>query len=320
MDVCLMIEGQEDVTWEQWVGLALACEEHGFAALFRSDHYLSFGHPADWGTLDAWATLAALASLTSRIHLGTLVSPVTFRHPSQLAKSVVTADHASAGRVELGMGAGWFEAEHRAYGFPFPPTRDRMEMLEEQMEIVHRLWDRDEDEVSFDGRHYRLAAVHALPKPVQDPHPKLILGGEARPRGAGLAARWADEYNMNFCTPDDCREGRRRLDAACEAAGRDPSTLPLSVMTNALVGADERELERRAARQMARRGQTGDPREFLESLGPERIAGTPARVLDRLAEYAAAGVRRVMLQHLLHDDLEAVALIGSEIIPEAASL
>jgi len=125
---------------------------------------------------------------------------------------------------------------------------------------------------------------------------------------------------MNFCTADDCQEGRRRLDAACEAAGRDPSTLPLSVMTNALVGADERELERRAARQMARRGQTGDPREFLESLGPERIAGTPARVLERLAEDATAGVRRVMLQHLLHDDLEAVALIGSEIIPEAASL
>src|SRR5438093_4938032 len=151
MDVCLMIEGQEGVSWEQWVALALGCEEHGFEGLFRSDHYVSFSRPAELGTLDAWATLAALAPLTDRIRLGTLVSPVTFRHPSQLAKSVVTADHASGGRVELGMGAGWFEGEHRAYGFPFPPVAERYSMLEEQVEIVHRLLDRDPTPVTFEG-------------------------------------------------------------------------------------------------------------------------------------------------------------------------
>jgi len=220
MRVCLMIEGQEGVTWEQWVALARACERHGFDALFRSDHYVSFGHPTEWGSLDAWATLAALSPATERIRLGTMVSPVTFRHPSELAKAVVTADHASGGRVELGMGAGWFEGEHRAYGFAFPPGKERYRMLEEQVEIVHRLWDRDEEAVTFQGQHYRLQDCHALPKPVQDPHPPLILGGGAGPRAARLAAHWADEYNMNFVSADDVRAGRERLGAACEAIGR----------------------------------------------------------------------------------------------------
>ena len=143
MDVCLMIEGQEGVTWDQWVSLARACETFGYEGLFRSDHYLSFSHPHERGALDAWATLAALGAITERIRLGSMVSPVTFRHPAELAKSVVTADHASRGRVELGMGAGWFEREHRAFGFPFPATRERMDILTEQVEIVHRLWGAD---------------------------------------------------------------------------------------------------------------------------------------------------------------------------------
>ena len=320
MRVCLMIEGQEGVTWEQWVALALAAEEHGFDALFRSDHYVSFGHPTEWGSLDAWATLCALAPRTTRIRLGTLVSPVTFRHPSMLAKSVVTADHASEGRIELGMGTGWNEPEHRAYGFPFPPVAERFQMLREQVEIVHRLWDRDEEEVSFEGTYYRLEGCHALPKPVQDPHPPLLLGGGARAGAARMAAQWADEYNMNFVPPEACREGRDRLSAVCQAIGRDPGSLPLSLMTNTLVGADRKDLEARAARLMQRRGDTGDPAAFLENLGPERIAGTPEQVLERLAEFAKAGVERVMMQHLLHEDLEMVALIGKEIIPEAANL
>ena len=320
MQICLMIEGQEGVTWDQWVALALGCEEHGFDGLFRSDHYQSFGHPAEWGTLDAWATLAALAPLTSRISLGTLVSPVTFRHPSELAKVVVTADHASGGRVELGMGAGWNEPEHRAYGFPFPPTSQRFQMLREQVEIVHRLWDRHEDEVTFTGTHYRLEGCHGLPKPVQDPHPRLILGGGALAGAARLAARWADEYNMNFVPPEACQEGRERLNAACEAIGREPSSLNFSLMTNTLVGSDRKDLEARARRLMGRRGDSGDPGAYLENLGPERIAGTPDQVLDRLAAYAKAGIQRVMLQHLVHDDLESLALIGERIIPEAASL
>ncbi len=320
MRVCLMVEGQEGVGWDQWVALALACEEHGFDALFRSDHYVSFGREAEWGSLDAWATIAALSARTERVRLGTLVSPVTFRHPSQLAKAVVTADHASGGRVELGMGAGWFEREHRAYGFSFPETRVRLGILEEQVEIVHRLLDRDEPEVSFEGTHYRLEACRALPKPVQDPHPPLILGGQAGPRAARLAARWADEYNVNMIDPAECRLRREALDRACERTGRDPASLPMSLMTFALVGSDRKELEARASRLMARQGNTGDPGAYLAGMGSSRVAGTVEEVVARLAGYAEAGVRRVMLQHLLHEDLEAVALIGSEVIPRVAAL
>ena len=180
MRVCLMIEGQEDVTWDQWLALAGACEAHGLEGLFRSDHYESVMGMRERGSLDAWTTLAALAARTSRIRLGTLVSPATFRHPSVVAKSVVTVDHISGGRAELGLGAGWHEGEHRAYGFEFPPTRVRMERLAEQLELVTRSW--TEDAVSFEGRHYRVQDLRALPKPVQRPRPTLLVGGGAGPR------------------------------------------------------------------------------------------------------------------------------------------
>ncbi|MDP8956182.1 MAG: TIGR03560 family F420-dependent LLM class oxidoreductase, partial [Actinomycetota bacterium] len=216
MDVCLMIEGQENVTWDQWVALAQACEEHGYDGLFRSDHYLSFDHPKEWGNLDAWATLSALGAVTQRIRLGTLVSPVTFRHPSLLAKSVLTADHVSGGRVEVGMGAGWFEDEHRAFGFPFLSTQQRFEMLEEQVEIVHRLLQKEVDEVNFEGRHYSLRGAPGLPKAVHDPHPPLIVGGRGGRRAIALAARWADEYNVFGVSVEDIRGTRERLSASCE--------------------------------------------------------------------------------------------------------
>lgn len=320
MRVCLMIEGQEGVTWDEWMALALACEEHGLDGLFRSDHYASFGHEREWGALDAWTTLAALGPLTRRIRLGTMVSPVTFRHPSNVAKAVVSADHASGGRVELGLGTGWFEREHRAYGFPFPATAERFSMLREQVEIVHRLWDRAEEEVTFEGRHYRLEACRALPKPVQDPHPPLLLGGGAGPQAAALAARWADEYNVNFVTPREAGAARERLDEACRARERDPASLPLSLMTGALIGPDPAGLRERARRLAARRAEDGDAEALLASRGPNVLTGTPEQVLEQLAAYAGAGVRRVLLQHLLHDDLEAVALIGREVVPEAARL
>jgi F420-dependent oxidoreductase-like protein len=320
MDVCLMIEGQEGVSWEQWVALALGCEEQGFQGLFRSDHYVSFSHPAERGTLDAWATLAALAPQTSRIRLGTLVSPATFRHPSQLAKVVVTADHASGGRVELGMGAGWFDGEHTAYGFPFPPVPERFDILEEQVEIVHRLWDRDEDEVTFTGKHYQLKGCYSLPRPVQDPHPPLIIGGHAGKRSLGMAAQWADEYNTSGQTPEECRKIKESLAKACEAADRDPDALPVSLMTFTMVASDRGELETKAGRLLERRGESGDPAAWLAGLGPERLRGTPDQILELLAQYEEAGVTRIMMQHLLHDDLEALALIGKEIIPQAADL
>jgi F420-dependent oxidoreductase-like protein len=311
-----MIEGQENVTWEQWVGLAVAAEELGFHALFRSDHYVSFGHPDEWGALDAWTTLAALAMRTERIRLGTMVSPVAFRHPSHLAKSVVTVDHASGGRVELGLGAGWFEREHRAYGFPFPSTAERYDVLEEYVEVVHRLWDADEPTVTFDGKHFRLEGCHALPRPLQDPHPPLILGGGGGPRSVALAARWADEYNLVSGDPEAVARARDRLDDACEASGRDPATIRRSVMVNTLVGVDERELEARAAGVMAMMGGSGDPAAYLAE-GFDGLSGTPERVLEQLAAYAEVGIQRVLLQHLLHQDLDALALLGREVIPEA---
>lgn len=320
MQICLMIEGQEDVTWEDWEGLALGCEEHGFEALFRSDHYQSFGHAEDWGSLDAWATLAALAVRTTRIRLGTLVSPVTFRHPSMLAKTVATVDHVSGGRVELGLGAGWFEGEHLAYGFPFPPAGERMDTLAEQAEIVHRLWSKSEDEVSFDGQHYRLAGVHALPKPLQDPHPPLIVGGSGRARSIEVAARWADEYNVHYKTPEQCGEIRDALLAGWEAAGRDPVEMRLSLMTGFVTGSDREDLLHRVYQLMDHHGQTGDPSEYLEDMRPGAIAGTPDQVLDLLGQYAASGVERVMLQHLVHRDLETLAVVGEHIIPDAADI
>jgi F420-dependent oxidoreductase-like protein len=320
VDVCLMVEGQEGVSWSQWVDLARACETHGLAGLFRSDHYLSFDDPASRGALDAWTTLAALGPITERIRLGTLVSPATFRHPSLLAKSVATVDHASGGRAELGMGAGWFEREHAAFGFPFASDRERIDVLAEQVEIVHRLWDRGENEVMFEGRHYRLEACRSLPYPVQDPHPPLILGGGAGPRASALAARWADEYNVVYQTPDAAAAARDRLSRACDAIGRDPGSLASSLMTAFAIGSDPDDLEARARRLMGRLGETGEPAAFLDGWRGDRIVGTVDEALERLAAYAAVGVRRVMLQHLAHDDLDAVALIGERIVPAAAAL
>ena len=318
--VCLMIEGQEGVTWDEWLTLALAAEEHGFDALFRSDHYVSFGHPDEWGSLDAWATLTALAARTERIRLGTLVSPVTFRHPAELAKVATTADHVSGGRVELGIGAGWFEREHAAYGFDFPPTPQRFGRLEEQVEIVHGLWNAGDAPFSYDGRYYRLDACRPLPPPVQTPHPPIVLGGQAGPKAARLAARFAAEYNVHGKPPADLVGPRDRLLKACEEVGRDPRTLRFSIMTGTIVASDRDELLARARRVMERTNQTGDPATYLDRVAGNSIHGTVEQVLERLAAYRAVGVDRVMLQHLDHGDVEAVALIGAEVIPAAEEL
>ena len=236
-----MIEGQEGVSWPQWQALARACEASGIPALFRSDHYLSVMGEEARESLDAWATLTALAAETTTLRLGTLVSPVTFRHPSELAKVVAVADHVSGGRVELGLGAGWNEREHAAYGFPFPPLGARMQMLAEQLEIVHGQW--TSGPFSFAGEHYAVDAVDAQPRPVQSPHPPLLMGGQAGPRAAALAARWADEYNAVLAPFDEVVARKERDRAACEAAGREP--IPVSLMTGVLVGRDRAEYEAR---------------------------------------------------------------------------
>lgn len=285
MRVCVMIEGQEDVTWEDWVALADACEGHGFEALFRSDHYLSVEGETARGSLDAWATIAALAARTTTLRLGTMVSPASFRHPSVLAKTVVTADHVSGGRVELGLGAGWLEAEHEAYGFPFRPTRERFDVLEEQLEIIRGQW--SDGPFSFSGEHYEVRDLDALPKPVQRPGPPLIIGGNAGPRSARLAARWADEYNTVFATVEECRERRDAVAEACRAEGRDP--LPFSLMTRLALGTDD---------------------------GPEAwITGSADDAIGHLRGLGDAGVERVMLQLPDHRDLDTIALVAEEIVP-----
>jgi F420-dependent oxidoreductase-like protein len=306
MRIELMIEGQEDVTWAQWVALAQACEEHGVATLFRSDHYLSVSGYEGRGSLDAWTTLAGLAAVTSRLRLGVLVSPATFRHPSVLAKNVTAVDHISGGRVELGIGAGWNEREHAAYGFDFPALGARMELLEEQLRIVRGAW--ADGPFTHEGANYRLVALDEQPKPVQRPHPPIIIGGGAKPRTARLAARYADEYNTVFATPAECAERRAVVERAWAEADRDPASLAFSVMVPWLSGSDEADLRRRAARTAAWRGE-GDAASVIAEFAAVGVAGSFEESVARLRAYRDAGIDRIMLQHLLHDDVEAVALL-----------
>ena len=302
MRICLMIEGQENVTWEDWRRLAVAAESAGFEALFRSDHYTSVMGKYDRGSLDAWATICALAPITERIRMGTLVSPATFRHPSVLAKMVVTADHASGGRVEMGLGAGWQEHEHETYGFPFGTMRERMDVMAEQLEIIERQWS--------DGEH--------LPMPLQKPHPPVILGGQAKPRSAALAARYADEYNVNFVGAQECARRFAAIREACEAAGRDPATMTCSLMTGFAIGEHAADVERRAA-EISQWSDRGTPATAVDALLKMNcIVGTVPEALDQLRALEAAGVQRIMLQHLSHWDLEVLELIGREIIPALA--
>jgi F420-dependent oxidoreductase-like protein len=308
MDLCLMIEGQNGVSWAQWRDLARACEENGIPALFRSDHHLGLDDHS--GSLDAWGTITALSAVTSTLRLGTLVSPVTFRHPSALAKLVTTADHVSGGRIDVGLGAGWHEREHAAYGFAFPPVGERMEMLAEQLEILHGHW--ADGPFSFAGRHWTLEDLDAQPKPAQRPHPPVIMGGDAGPRAARLAARWADEYNTVYPTADVVRDRRAKIAAACDAAGREP--IPFSVMTGLLVAAGRDELRARARALAERAGTPADP-DGLRDAQPGWIVGTIDEAVEQLAGLRDAGAHRVMLQHLVHEDLDTVALIGAELSP-----
>jgi alkanesulfonate monooxygenase SsuD/methylene tetrahydromethanopterin reductase-like flavin-dependent oxidoreductase (luciferase family) len=290
MRLALMIEGQEGVSWSDWLALAGACEEHGVEALFRSDHYLS-QTDSDRAALDAWAVIPALAARTDRIELGTLVSPVTFRQPAVLANVSITAYEISGGRVSLGMGTGWMEAEHEAFGFPFPPMSQRVQLLAEQIEAIRGYWgDR--------------------------PRPHLIVGGSGLSGTIDPAAKWADEYNAVMATPAECVERRSKLARACERAGREP--IPLSVMTGCAIGRGPDEARERIRRRLARAGQRVDPDEYKRQRGEAAILGTLDEAAERLRAFEQAGVERVMLQHFDHTDLEMVELIGRELAPAVA--
>jgi alkanesulfonate monooxygenase SsuD/methylene tetrahydromethanopterin reductase-like flavin-dependent oxidoreductase (luciferase family) len=306
MRICLMIEGQESVTWEEWLELAKACEDSAIDALFRSDHYQSVMGKPERSSLDAWATICGLAAVTSTLRLGTLVSPVTFRHPSVLAKNVVTADHISGGgRIELGMGSGWLEAEHEAYGFPFPPTGERVAMFEEQIEIVRRQW--DEGTLDFEGEHYRIKGGNAQPKPISPPN--LIVGGSARPRTLAAAARWADEYNLVMMTAEQAREAVPLVRKAWEDTGR-PAPV-ISLMTHGIIGSDRVDLLERAHKVAEIRGEdASDPEAYIEGLRENTLVGTVAEIREQLSELEEAGVERLMFQHLTHNDLDGVDLVA----------
>jgi alkanesulfonate monooxygenase SsuD/methylene tetrahydromethanopterin reductase-like flavin-dependent oxidoreductase (luciferase family) len=278
-----MLEGQEGIAWEQLLALTLAAEAAGLEGLFRSDHYRSImrGDPA--GAMDAWVTLGALAARTERIRLGTLVSPVTFRHVSVLAKSVVSVDHISAGRVELGIGAGWFEPDHLAYGFPFLTAPERVDELERQLAEINRQWTQADD---------------VWPKPVQVPRPPIIVGGMAKPRTVRAAARFADEYNTIAPTIEEARDRYRVITDAARAVGREP--LRFSIFLSCVTGRDEREVADRLQAW----------HEFSGLTSPPDIVGTVEQVVEALRKYEAVGVYRTMLQHLVQDDVEMVALLG----------
>ena len=309
-----MIEGQEGVTWDDWVRLATLAENHGLDGLFRSDHYTAIVKPRA-AALDAWATLAGLAVVTDRIRLGTLVSPSTFRHPSVLARMAVTVDHISGGRVELGMGAGWYEREHVEGGFPFLDAKGRFELFAEQVEVVVRSF--TEERFDHTGAVYALAGQTALPEPVQRPHPPLVLGGTVRPRFAALAARYATEVNTLGATNDELRERKQRLVAACEAAGRDPASLRFSVMTACFVGSDRGEaIERvRGFLDLSADGDHPDPEEVFRERRDRWLAGTVEDVIERIEELRTIGVDRVFLQHLNHSDDAMVELVGDRVVP-----
>ena len=302
MKLAVMIEGQEGVTWDDWQALAHAAETGGYEALLRSDHYFSVAGNTERGALDAWGTVNALAAVTRRIRLGTLVSPVTFRPPAVLAQLALTADHVSGGRIDVGMGTGWWQEEHERYGFPFPPLRERMDELERQLGEVTRYW------------------AETPPAPVQQPRPRIVMGGQAKRRSAALAARYADEYNMLYVGPDEVRERGERIARACEAAGRERPPV-LSLMVGFVIAEDEDGLREQARRHLAYNGvEGGDPDAFLRERREQNhwLVGTPAQVLEQIDGYAAAGVERIALQHLLYTDRDVLALIARDVLQELA--
>ena len=306
MDLRIFTEPQQGASYDDLLAVARAAERLGFDAFFRSDHYLVMGdHDGLPGPSDAWITLAGLARDTRTIRLGTLVTAATFRLPGPLAITVAQVDEMSGGRVELGLGAGWFEAEHTAYGIPFPSVAERFDRLEEQYAVIAGLWATPIGATfDFDGQHYQLTGSPALPKPVQSP-PPLIVGGGGPRRTPALAARYAQEFNAPFSSVQDTAAAFSRVRAACEDAGRDSDSLVYSAAQVLCCGRDEAEIARRAA---------AIGRE-VDELRENGLAGTPDEVVAKALTFGAAGAARLYLQVLDLSDLDHLELVAAEVMP-----
>ena len=308
MQLRIFTEPQQGADYGRLLAVARATEDLGFDAFFRSDHYLKMGDVSGLpGPTDAWVTLAGLARETSRIRLGTLMSPATFRLPGPLAISVAQVDHMSGGRVELGLGAGWYAQEHAAYGIPFPDTQERFDRFEEQLAIITGLWTTPEGKTfSFAGSYYTLVDSPALPKPAQRPHPPVLIGGQGPRRTPRLAAKYADEYNVAFANLAQTAAAYGRVREACAAAGREAGSLVYSAAQVVCCGRDEAEVARRAAA-IGR---------DVSDLRANELAGTPAEVVDTIGRFAEEGTGRIYLQVLDLHDLDHLELLASEVLPQ----
>ena len=308
MELRIFTEPQQGATYDQSLAVARTAEAAGYGAFFRSDHYLRIGGGDGYpGPTDSWVTLGAIARETSTIRLGTLLTAATFRLPGPLAIQVAQVDAMSGGRVEFGLGAGWFAEEHTAYGIPFPPTAERFERLEEQLAIITGLWETPVGgRFDFAGMHYQLTGSPALPKPAQSPRPPVLLGGMGAKRTPALAARYADEFNVPFRGVADTAAQIDRVRKACTDAGRDPSSLRFSNALTVCVGRSEAEIRRRAEAI----GQS------VEDLRANGLAGTPAEVVDRIGQYAAIGSERLYCQVMDLDDLAHIEFVAAEVAPQ----
>ena len=308
MDFRVFLEPQQGATYDDQLAVAQAAESLGFSAFFRSDHYLAMSGDGQPGPTDSWVTLAGIARETSSIRLGTLVTSATFRYPGPLAISVAQVDAMSAGRVEFGIGAGWFEDEHRAYAIPFPGLGERFDRLEEQLDIITGMWATPVSETfDYTGNHYTVTGSPALPKPVQQPHPPIIIGGGGPKRTPALAARFAAEFNLAFPTLDFVGVQLGRVRAALEKAGRAADDMIYSAAFAVCAGHDEAQVAQRAA---------AISRDVDELRTNTPLAGTPAEIVDRLGPFAEAGVQRVYLQLLDTSDLDQLELFASEVMPQ----
>lgn len=306
MDLRIFTEPQQGATYDDLLAVALESERLGFDAFFRSDHYLHMGGVPGPGSTDAWITLAGLARDTTTIRLGTLLTAATFRHPGPLAVSVATVDAMSGGRVEFGLGAGWYEDEHTQFGIPFPTVGERFDRLTEQFEIITGMWDTPVGQTfDHDGAHYRLSGSVALPKPAQRPRPPIIVGGHGPRRTPALAARFADEFNVAFSDVEVTSQQFDRVRRAADEIGRDPDSLVYSAAQVVCVGGDEDELRRRA---------DAIGRELPE-LRSNGVAGTVDEALERLRSFAAIGASRIYLQVLDLSDLDHLGFIAEHLSP-----